>query len=411
MNESHLASATMPPCPHFGICGGCQLQDLAYPTQLERKARRLHELLGGFTLPEMQQHASPPLAYRNRIRLTLREVDGMLRAGYLGDPEDADKPGRDLKFVAITQCLIAAPLLWRAAEAFLNLANTTSWLRLPQLVPDQLELFATADESRLQLTVFLRTAQKSAPAKLSTDFSALCEGLRVSIPELAGAGIALLPAAARSRRVEQPRTGPMWGAPGLNYAVVSRGKERMSGEEQPTSYWVPRGAFFQINRFLLPELVALVARVVSAALTQDALAWDLYAGVGLFSRVLAHTIGPVTAVEIAEPAAAALAQMKVANLRAVKATTLDFLRAQILQRERPSLIVLDPPRTGLGAEVCGLLVRIAAPVLVYVSCSPQALAVDLTNLIEAGYSIGELHLFDLFPQTEHIETVVVLKRA
>jgi len=389
------------------------LQDLAYSAQLERKAARLRELLGGFALPELRLHASPPVAYRNRIRLTLREVDGVLRAGYLGDPEDADRPGRELKFVPITQCPIAAPLLWRAAEAFLDLANDASWLRSPQLMPDQLELFTAADESRLQLTLFLRTAQKSVPAKLGADFSALCDSLLVQVSELVGAGIASLPAATRSRRMEQPRPGPAWGSPGLSYTLEHALEPALvpgTASLEPLSYRVPRGAFFQINRFLLPELVALVSRAGVSSLRSDAVAWDLYAGVGLFSRALAQTFAEVTAVEIAEPAASALAQTKIANLRAVKATTLDFLRSAVLQRERPSLVVLDPPRTGLGAEVSSLLARIAAPALVYVSCSPQALAADLALLIESGYSVGELHFFDLFPQTEHIETVAVLTR-
>jgi 23S rRNA (uracil1939-C5)-methyltransferase len=414
--------AAIPPCPHFGVCGGCQLQDVAYFAQLERKAAKLRELLGGFALPELQLHASPPFAYRNRIRLTLREVAGLLRAGYVGtalaEEDEVDHSiSRKSSFVPIAQCPIAAPLLWRATEAFLALASGSSadWLRTPDLVPDQLEIFATADESRMQLTLYLRAAMKNVPAKLGADFSAFCDALRVQIPELAGAGIALLPAAMKSRRTEQPRPGPAWGAPGLNYTVLL--SDRTSGEhgtaqgELFLGYWVPRGAFFQVNRFLLPELVGLVAHIAVPASQEGALAWDLYAGVGLFSRALAQRFAVVTAVEIAEPAAAALAQTKIANLHAIKATTLDFLRTAVMQRDRPGLIVLDPPRMGLGEEVCTLLTRIAAPTLVYVSCSPLALAADLVILAAAGYSIGEMHLFDLFPQTAHIETVAVLRRS
>jgi len=409
--------SAIPPCPHFGACGGCQLQHLAYSAQLDRKTAKLRELLASFALPELQLHASPPLAYRNRIRLTLARVDGRIRAGYLGTdaPENtlgapfierSEMSGEDeslsnhagLSFVPITQCPIAAPLLWHLTEVFLAVANETHWLSTPQLIPDQLELFTTADESKLQLTLFLRTAQKSPPAKLTADFTALCESIRAKIPEVTGAGIAFLPLAARSRRVEQPRPGPAWGSPGLNYTV---------GPD--FTYWVPRGAFFQINRVLLPELVALVSDTASSS-SDATLAWDLYAGAGLFSRPLARTFTSIVAVEIAEPAASALTQTKLPNLRAVKATTLDFLRVAVVQRERPSLIILDPPRTGLGPEVCDLLVRIAAPTLVYVSCSPQALAMDLKALAASGYSIAKLHLFDLFPQTTHIETVAILSR-
>ena len=413
-------------------------------------------------MPNVQLHASPPLAYRNRIRLTLREVDRQFRAGYLGsaEPHNASAPsglrlgGIELEFpdtssidraemsseeelgapfmrdrqsahewggtpfVPITQCPIAAPLLWRAAEAFLSIANNAAWLRSTSFKPDQLELFATADESRLQLTLFLRMAQKNLSNRAAADFTVLCESLRAQIPELVGAGIAFLPPAARSRRIEQPRSGPAWGSPGLSYSVglATTKNQQRTTDNSSLSYWVPRGAFFQVNRFLLPELVAVVT--AAAAASQDrALAWDLYAGVGLFSRALARSFAAVTAVEIAEPAATSLAQTNLRGVRAVKSTTLDFLRAAVLQRDRPSLVILDPPRTGLGDEICLLLARIsqsagtAAPTLVYVSCSPQALARDLAHLTANGYFVRNLHLFDLFPQTAHIESVAILARS
>ena len=385
-------------CPHFGVCGGCQLQHLEYSAQLGSKAERLQTLLDAtaLQLPGLQLHASPPFGYRNRIRLTLAEVDGQLRAGYHRNPESpADTTPR---FLPITECPIAAPILWRTTEAFLALINEDAarWLRDPQFKLDQLELFTAADESSLQITLYLRTAAKALPSKLAAAFTALCEALRARIPELAGASIAILPpiSVQRSRRTEVPKPGPKWGAEGLLYTV-----------SQPATYWLPRGAFFQVNRFLLPELLAL-----ATANRSGQLAWDLYAGVGLFSRALARSFAQVTANEIAEPAATALASTKLANLRAVKATTLDFLRAAVVERDRPDLIVLDPPRTGAGPEVCALLARIAAPTLIYVSCSPETLPGDLQTLAASGYTVAELHLLDLFPQTTHIETVAILTR-
>jgi 23S rRNA (uracil1939-C5)-methyltransferase len=315
-----------------------------------------------------------------------------------------------LAVLPIHTCPIAAPILWRATEALLARINQdpARWLHDTHLAPDQLELFTTADESSLQFTLYLRAetrAAKTVSANLGDAFSALCEALRVNIPELTGAGISLLPPISnvRSRRTEQPRPGPSWGAPGLTYSIPAL--QPATNNLHPATYWVPRGAFFQINRFLLLELLAL-----ATSNRIGPLAWDLYAGVGLFSRALARSFAEVVAVEIAEPAASALASTKLANLRAVKSTTLDFLRASVLQRERPSLIVFDPPRSGAGPEVCALLARIAAPTLIYISCSPEALARDLTALAASGYSVAELHLVDLFPQTTHIETVAILTR-
>jgi 23S rRNA (uracil1939-C5)-methyltransferase len=457
---AHALSAPDPPgratplCPHFGPCGGCQLQHLAYPAQLALKAAQLRSLLEptGLTLPELQLHSSPPFAYRNRIRLTLAEVDGRLRAGYIRNPIAAEQSGWPIlsaplaervgyrapldrlpsippqtsgtaptSFLPIDQCPVAAPILWRAAQAFLTLANQdAAWLRTAQHRPDQLELFTSGDESSLQLTLYLRGRSKAKPsANLATAFTTFCEALRTRIPELTGAGIALLPPAQAARQSETIRPGPTWRASGLNYSVAS--PEPATHNLQPATYWVPRGAFFQINRFLLPELLDLVTTARTGAL-----AWDLYAGVGLFSRALGRSFSEAVAVEIAEPAFTALAstkqipfgddkqerqrdrRQKLSNLRAVKATTLDFLRAAVLQRERPEFIVLDPPRSGAGPEVCALLARISAPTVVYVSCSPQTLPRDLKTLTASGYTIAELHLLDLFPQTTHLETVAIL---
>ena len=466
-----------PPCPHFGPCGGCQLQHLTYPAQLALKAAQLHTLLDatGLALPELRLHASPPLAYRNRIRLTLAEVAGQLRAGYLTSPGPNQQPATNNQqptFLPITECPIAAPILWRAAETLLELVNQRSatWLERAPFTLDQLELFTTPEdapaEARLQISLFARTSAKTLPSRFRDELAALCESLRLHVSALVGAGIYLIPPrSARSRRVEQPRPGPTWGSPGLNYTVGTKDEvvilsaaqnPRVSSLPSPvpqpatinlqpaTSYWVPRGAFFQVNRFLLPELLALVTSNRTGGLDRSrgdsqqgddssrgflsrkttlqsgsseplnrgtGLAWDLYAGVGLFTSALAPHFAHITAVEIAEPSFTALTSSKLPNRHTVKASTLDFLRAAVTQRDRSDLIVLDPPRTGAGPEVCALLAQIAAPTLIYVSCSPETLPADLTTLAASGYRVAELHLLDLFPQTTHIETVAILTRA
>ncbi len=132
---------------------------------------------------------------------------------------------------------------------------------------------------------------------------------------------------------------------------------------------------------------------------------------GLFACRLTQSFARVVAVEFSPSATQALA----ANLKEtagapVRASTLDFLRRNRSQT-RPDLIVLDPPRTGLGAETCALLAEISAPALVCVSCDPATLARDLRALIASGYTIHSVTLADLFPQTYHLETVVHLRRS
>ena len=202
-----------------------------------------------------------------------------------------------------------------------------------------------------------------------------------------------------------PRTGPTGrtlaeaGASGLNYCVA------VSPPPDET-YWITRGGFFQVNRFLLETLVQLATHNRTGSL-----AWDLYAGVGLFSRILARSFTQITAVE-SNPTAAADLRSTLAKLSptsaVIESTTLEFLHRAVLDRDRPDLIVLDPPRAGVGAEACDLLNRIAAPTRGYVSCDPTTLARDLATL-QPFYTISALHLVDLFPQTSHLETVVLLE--
>ena len=141
---------------------------------------------------------------------------------------------------------------------------------------------------------------------------------------------------------------------------------------------------------------------------QGSLAWDLYAGVGLCSRALSRTFQQVVAVEAA--ATDLSRSFKGPGKRTVEATTVEFLRSAVVQRERPELIVMDPPRAGVGAEVCTLLARVSVPEIVYVSCDPGTLARDLRALAASGYTIAELHMVDMFPQTFHLETVAFLRK-
>jgi 23S rRNA (uracil1939-C5)-methyltransferase len=365
-----------PECAHFGECGGCHYQHARYKAQLALKTGILQETLertGLAKLPEVEVHAGERWGYRNRIRLRVAKVDGVLRVGYL-------RRGSN-DFLPIVMCPIAAPLLWRAAEALLKLAETPDAARWMEKIAE-VEFFTTQNESALQMTVF--TQHRVA------GFDAFCKQLRELLPELVGAGASMLRAEG-SRRAERPRAIAAWGAEGLSYVVA--------GEK----YWVSRGGFFQVNRSLVEELVRIVA-----AGRRGTLAWDLYAGVGLFSRALKMSFDEVVAVEAA--ADDLVKTFKGNGRRAVAATTVEFLRGAVVQRERPELVVMDPPRAGVGAEVCTLLGRVAAKEIVYVSCDPVTLARDLKALVDFGYRINELHMVDMFPQTFHQETVVVLDR-
>jgi 23S rRNA (uracil1939-C5)-methyltransferase len=359
-----------PGCRHFGACGGCNYQHTGYESQVGFKRAILRETLergGVHALPEIAVCAADPWGYRNRIRLAF---DAVGNPGYRGRRSHAVVPA--------SECTIAAPLLLKAATAFAATLRESGLA----LRPTEIALFCNADESALLTSISIAAAGKFR-------FDDVAGRFKERVPELQG-----LEFAVEGHKGEQPRTLARWGASSLIY--------RAAGFD----YRVDHGSFFQVNRWLVD---ALVERVTAGR--SGKLAWDLFAGVGLFARQLATRFEDVVAIESAPSAIEALKQnLKNTRGEAVKAEALAFLRRQS-KSETPDLIVVDPPRVGLGPETTAQLARIAAPEIVYVSCNPATLARDLRALSGPGYQIESITLVDLFPQTFHLETVVTLRRA
>ncbi len=377
-----------PDCRHFGMCGGCQYQHISQEAQLQTKQQVLADLLQGaqVVLPSngIQIHAAEAWQYRNRVRL--RMVNG--RVGY------SRRNTND--FLPIDECPIASPLLWRTA------VQMEQHARLWPAGAVEVELFATGDDSALQLSLHLDATVESVDRDAPQRFRQLCNCLREEVPELRGAGLLVQAASTgpATRRVQQRQRVEIaqWGEPALTYMVA--------GE----AYLVSRNAFFQVNRWLTEQMIALVADGRGGAL-----ALDLFAGAGLFSQPLTRTFQQVIAVEIGQPAASDLQRLLRLcgpQHRAEQQTTLAFLQRwnRTSRAQVPDLVVADPPRAGLGSETVRELLKIGARELVYVSCDPTTFARDARTLVESRYTVEELHLLDLFPQTFHMETIAVFRR-
>jgi 23S rRNA (uracil1939-C5)-methyltransferase len=356
-----------PACPHFSVCGGCQYQHADYAAQLIFKKAILRETLerGGVRVPEeIAVLAAEPWAYRNRIRLGFNAEGNV---GYRGR--------RSHDVIEIAECPIAAPVLVDAALGAADLFRKFGRISRPV----ELTLFCNATGDFLLASIFTAGA---ARVPLTDYFSALMQEVRT----IRGVELVELHPGQQPRRIAQA------GTASLTYRAAGFG------------YRVDHGAFFQVNRWLVDQLVDCVTDG-----RQGELAWDLFAGVGLFARRLAEQFKHVIAVESAPAAIAALANnLSGTNATAINATALDFLRGA-RNDKRPGLIVVDPPRTGLGGETTELLSQTRAPALAYVSCDPATLARDLQLLLKAGYKIEKITLADLFPQTFHLETVVALR--
>jgi 23S rRNA (uracil1939-C5)-methyltransferase len=366
-------SRIMPGCEYYGRCGGCHYQHADYPAQLAMKRAILIETLERAHVPvpgEVRVLSADPWAYRNRIRLHVsRHPHAAL--SYREAASHRDLP--------VTRCPVAAPILQQAITAF-NLLLQQQPTFATSL--SEVEFFTTADESALLISLFL--SQRRSPEQLPQP---IADALLPTLPMLAGVRTFSLDP--KTRRT-QPSAA--WGQPSLEYGV------------HPFRYQVSAGAFFQVNRYLVPKLLEEVV-----AERRGALAWDLYAGVGLFAQALAQRFEQIIAVESSPAATADLSR----NLhgdrhRHVVQDTLRFLQSP--PARRPDLVVVDPPRAGLGAELCQRLAAVQPQQIVYVSCDPATLARDLRTLQPSGYRPVALTLIDLFPQTFHLETVVTLER-
>jgi len=372
-----------PPCPYFGRCGGCQYQHLGAELQSASKQEILRETLrrlGGIDWKgDIPLRSGPPWNYRNQAQFKVAQYPG-------GRVELGFFEAQSHRVFPVDACLIVSPRL----NAVLGELRRPEWaaglasLREIDVVADD------RDEGvmiTLQIEGGATVAEQFAQNLLERIPGAVCVALDSG---RAGAGRSL--DSGRDARPTSSRTRVL-GKPALHYTVGD------------IRYRVSPGSFFQVSRYLTPALVESVTGD-----QRGDLALDLYTGVGLFSLPLARSFQRVVAAE-ANPIAAAdlkanAAAHGLSNLFAARETTYDFLR-RFAQAE-PDLVVMDPPRAGVDAGSLKLLAALRPLRIHYLSCSPPTLARDLKALAAHGYHLESMELFDLFPQTYHIEALARL---
>ena len=369
LQPSRLRGA--PPCQYFGECGGCHYQHIGYEDQLRFKAEILRETLqrvAKLELPvALHTHASPPLNYRNRTRFHVHNTPDFAIGYFRHGSHD---------LLPIRECPISSPLINTILSALWNFAEKQ---RIPPEI-EEIELFANNSDDACLIEIYVReSAEESALRLFAREFSR-------TVPETVGI------VSVCNSRESDGNSDLLWGEPKMNYAA--------GGE----TYRVSAGAFFQTNRHLVPHMVELAVNQ-----RKGRLALDLYSGVGLFTLPLARRFERVIAVESSSTSAEDLRASAPANVKVSIQSTEKYLTSTA-GKLRPDLVIVDPPRSGLGSVVCQELLKMSAEQLVYVSCDPATLARDLKQLTAGGFSIVDMHLIDLFPQTFHIETCTVLRR-
>jgi len=340
-----------PRCRHFGTCGGCHYQHLqagAQPAAKQAIVRAQLERLGGFRDPPVEETIAGTSSWntRNHIQFSLTP-DGRLGL----------QAGGSNEVIAIQECHLPEPALndlWPALQ--LEAGSGIDRIALRCAGDETLIIFHADDEPDVEIELDLRAST-------------------------------------------------VWLSPqGMH---VLAGESTLVHSVRGRLFRVSPASFFQAHAELTSALVDLVLRAAQPQPGQTA--FDLYAGVGLFSAFLAERGLRLLAVEHSASACEDFAF----NLEPFE--NVDLYQASVEQalaslNAQADVVIVDPPRAGLGREVVEALLIHAPPRLVYVSCDPSTLARDGKQLSASGYHLETVTPIDLFPQTFHIETVSVWSR-
>lgn len=374
---------TAPHCQYFGRCGGCQYQHINYSAQLPYKAEILRETLRRTAKLELDQeirlHPSEPWHYRNRTRVRVQH-DPDFALGYFRSNSH--------QLLAVEDCPISSPLINQAIRAVWALGRAG---KVPGVVHG-MQFFANHNDSAVLVEVYIR------PDAAANDCRPIAEAIKSALNAVAG----VIVFAASPVEDETRQFAPASSV--RDTESVAIGDDFLVYRAAGHDYRVSGGSFFQTNRFVVEELAKVA---IEGATGQTAL--DLYAGVGLFTLPLAAKFEEVIAVEASPHAFADLRHNAPRNSRTIRAATAAFLERQG-GKLQPDFMLVDPPRAGLGDKATTALCRTSASRVTYVSCDPATLSRDLRLLLESGFKVEQAHLFDLFPQTAHIETVLHLVR-
>jgi 23S rRNA (uracil1939-C5)-methyltransferase len=368
-----------PACPAFGRCGGCTWQHLSYAAQLVAKRERVAAALG---TPVAEVRPSPAeLGYRNK---------GKYVVGASGSGElilGAYAP-RSHHVVDTLGCRVVAPVIDEVATWLRGAAAGAAIIPYDEATRAGELRYAIIREVDGDVMIVLVTSSAAPRAKLERIANAMSKHTAVR-------GIVAI--------TNDRRDGAI--VPSGSTARVLLGHGYLVEHLAGVPIEVGASEFLQVNRAQAAAMYARVAELAVGAKT----AIDLFAGLGGIGLHLARAGTRVIAVEIDQDAVAQLrraaADLPLTALAGDAGKIAGDVRAQL--GERPDVVVVNPPRKGLGGAI-DLVVELAAPTVIYVSCGPESLGRDLAALAEHGYKPDVIEPFDLMPGTPQVETIVRL---
>ena len=378
------------PCPHFGVCGGCRFQDLAYDVQVAEKERQVRDALiriGRFAEPPLEPivPAASQYGYRNKLEYSFTSTSDAVNLGF-------HRAGRWDEVIGIDVCLLTTDVGNAIRVA------VRDWAREEHLEPyDQAtgtgylrHLVVREGRNTGQVLVVLVTAPGE---RFETGY--LVDVLR-RFPEVRSIHWAINDTPAEQTNLP---TKLLWGDDAIEEEILG------------LRFRVRPSAFLQTNTEMAERLYALAREY--AALTGAENVYDLYCGTGTIGLALADRAASVWGLEISEEAiACAIENAELNGIENARffagnvGQTIEELREEAGD---PDVVVVDPPRAGLAGKALRRTGALGARRIVYVSCNPTTLASDLQVLRdEYGYVLDRCRPVDMFPHTPHVESVSAL---
>ncbi len=362
-------------------CRSCQWIERPIAEQLAAKMADLQTLLAGFTVADWcAPVCGPEQGFRNKAKMVVsgsveRPLLGMLHRD--GTPEDlTDCPLYPPSFAPVFAVL--KPYIARAGLTPYNVARKRGELKYLLLTESRLD-------GGMMLRFVLRSESKLAQLRAALPW------LQAQLPQLK----------VITANIQPVHMAIMEGEQEIFFTEQQALAERFNG----VPLWIRPQSFFQTNPTVASALYA-TARDWVRALPVNHM-WDLFCGVGGFGLHCATPEMTLTGIEIA-PEAIACAKQSAAELGLDKLhfQALDSTQFATAQADIPQLVLVNPPRRGIGKALCDYLSEMAPQYIIYSSCNAQTMAKDITHL--PGYRIEKVQLFDMFPHTAHYEVLTLL---
>ncbi|MEO0162331.1 MAG: 23S rRNA (uracil(1939)-C(5))-methyltransferase RlmD [candidate division WOR-3 bacterium] len=369
-----------PRCSVFKICGGCQLQHIDYPMQIELKKAMLIDTMrhiGRIQIDGLEVFCHEPWYYRNRTQLPVQK-NGGFKMGYFkkGTHQVINHDFCYINQIEINR--LVEILKTRIKDSKIEIYNEAEHRGNLRHV-----IIRRGTKTGEMLVTFV-TKERNLPAKIY-------KGLTAEVKEIVGI----------TQNINAKKTNRILGDEDITLVGRNFYTEHLSDK----IFNIGPKSFFQIN---IPVFEMIIEKMKEEITGGTVL--ELYAGVGAIGISLAHLCNQVIAIE--ENPAAVSDGIKNAVLNNV--TNINFIQGRAEDRINKvkdcDIIIMDPPRKGVDSRIINYFAKVKLRKIIYLSCHPATLARDVQLLLNQGFSIKKVYLFDMFPQTYHIETLVVLHR-